>query len=279
MWTLLKIELLKIFRKPRTYIAFGAIGAIVIIIQLALKYNGEQYIDFGLQNLSSSFDIQGKVLNGYLVSFVILQTLLIHVPLLITLVAGDLIAGEANMGTLRLLLSKPIGRTQLILIKFMAACIYTLLLLCWMAILSLGVSLLIFGTGDLMILKSVEVVILDKADVLWRYLAAFGFATIAMITVAAVSFFFSVFGENSIGPIVTTMSIIILCTILSTMDIPIFNAIKPYLFTTHIIAWKGFFDRPVDDAKMRESSVTLLVYIVALMIATIVVFKRKDILS
>jgi ABC-2 type transport system permease protein len=148
-----------------------------------------------------------------------------------------------------------------------------------MALLSLVVSMLIFGTGDLMILKSEEVVILEKADVLWRYFAAFGFAAIAMTTVAALSFLLSVFAENSIGPIVTTMSIIIVCTILTTMDIPIFNAIKPFLFTTHMIGWKGFFDAPVQWSPVLQSAGILLFHIIAFLVATILIFRKKDILS
>jgi ABC-2 type transport system permease protein len=57
-------------------------------------------------------------MNGYLMAFIILQTLLVHVPLLIALVAGDMISGEANQGTLRLLLTKPVSRANLIIGKF-----------------------------------------------------------------------------------------------------------------------------------------------------------------
>lgn len=279
MWQLLRIELFKIFKRPRTYISFAAIGAIVALILLAFYADGNNYMAFGMQSLTQSFDIQGRVLNGYLICFIILQTLLIHVPLLIALVAGDQIAGEANMGTLRLLITKPVSRTRLLLAKFFSSAIYTILLLCWMALLSLVVSILIFGTGDLMILKSEEVVILEKADVLWRYFAAFGFAAIAMTTVAALSFLLSVFAENSIGPIVTTMSIIIVFTILTTMDIPIFNAIKPFLFTTHMIGWKGFFDAPVQCEPVLQSAGILLFHIIAFLVATILIFRKKDILS
>lgn len=279
MWQLLRIELFKIFKRPRTYISFAAIGAIVALILLAFYADGTNYMAFGMQSLTQSFDIQGKVLNGFLICFIILQTLLIHVPLLIALVAGDQIAGEANMGTLRLLITKPVSRTKLLLAKFFSSTIYTILLLCWMALLSLVVSILIFGTGDLMILKSEEVVILEKADVLWRYFAAFGFAAIAMTTVAALSFLLSVFAENSIGPIVTTMSVIIVFTILTTMDIPIFNAIKPFLFTTHMIGWKGFFDAPVQWESVLQSAGILLFHIIAFLVATILIFRKKDILS
>src|SRR4028119_2503178 len=114
MWQLLQIELFKIFKRPRTYISFAAVAALVIIIQLGLKVDGQSYVKFMLRDLSASFDITGNVLNGYLVCFIILQLLLVHVPLLVTLIAADIISGEANMGTLRLLLTKPVSRTEVI---------------------------------------------------------------------------------------------------------------------------------------------------------------------
>lgn len=291
MWQLLQIELFKIFKRPRTYISFAAIAALVGIIQVGLKLDGKMYIEFMLRDLSASFNIEGKILNGYLVCYIILQLLLVHVPLLITLIAADLISGEANMGTLRLLLTKPISRTEVILAKFSAAAIYTFLLLLFMAVLALFVSMAIFGTDDMLNLKSGYIVQLKSNDVFWRYICAFCFAALAMLTVAALGFFLSIFAENSIGPIVATMSVIVVFTILSTLDIPIFNAIKPYLFTTQMIGWKGFFDVKVNNdnqaivgsiqnlSKVLQAAGVLAFHIVGLLIASIVVFKRKDILS
>jgi ABC-2 type transport system permease protein len=291
MWKLLQIELFKIFKRPRTYISFAAITALVVIIQLGLKMDGKAYIAFLLRDLETSLDVEGKILNGYLVCFIILQLLLIHVPLLITLIAGDLISGEANMGTLRLLLSKPISRTEVVLAKFFAAAIYTLLLLVWMAVLALFVSLLIFGPGDMLNLKSDYIVQLKSQDIFWRYIAAFGFAALAMLTVASLGFLLSMFADNSIGPIVGTMSVIVVFTILSTLDIPIFNAIKPFLFTTHMIGWKGFFDVKLSDdneaiigsvqnlGKVLQAAGVLLLHVIGFLAASIFVFKKKDVLS
>ncbi len=291
MWKLLQIELFKIFKRPRTYISFAAVTALVLVIQMGLKLDGKSYIEFMMRDLSVSFDVQGNVLNGYLVCFIILQLLLVHVPLLITLIAGDLISGEANMGTLRLLLSKPISRTEVVLAKFFAATVYTLLLLIWMAILALFVSLLIFGEGDMLNLKSDYIVQLKEQDILWRYIAAFGFAALAMLTVASLGFLLSMFAENSIGPIVATMSVIVVFTILSTLDIPIFNAIKPFLFTTHMIGWKGFFDVKVTDdneaiigsvqnmRKVMQAAGILFFHVIGFLIAAIIVFNKKDVLS
>ncbi len=245
MWKLLKIELFKIFKRPRTYIAFGAIAAIVFLIQIALKYDGKSYIDLLLSNLSGSFefndDFKDKLLNGYLICFVILNTLLIQMPLLIALISGDAIAGEANMGTLRLAMTKPISRTEYMLVKFTASFIYTLALLVVMALLALFGSMLIFGTNDMVVLRSEGIEQIKNFDVLWRYFAAFGYAAVALTTVSALAFLLSVFAENSIGPIIATMSIVIVFTILSEMNIPIYDeTIKPYLFTSHMVAWKGF---------------------------------------
>lgn len=290
MWTLLQIELFKIFKRPRTYIAFVAIAAIVLLIQLALYLDGKTYIGFMLQSIER-FNVEGKILNGYFVCYFILQTLLIHVPLLIALVGGDMIAGEANMGTLRLLISKPISRTSLLISKFLASTVYTLLLLVWMAFLSLLVSLLVFGAGDLMVFQSTVIIQIPSEDIFWRYLAAFAFAAIAMTTVAALSFLLSIFAENSIGPIVAAMSIIIVFTILTTMDLPLFLSMKPFLFTSHMLGWKGFFDIKATTANSAipgsiqnlpaifRSAVVLIVHIILFVGTAIFIFRRKDVLS
>ncbi len=291
MFTLLQIELYKIFKRPRTYIAFAAITALIVIIQLGLKVDGKEYADFVLADMKNMLEINGKIINGYFVCYVILQLLLIHVPLLIALIAADMISGEANMGTLRLLLTKPISRTEFIMAKFLAAAIYTILLLIWIAVLALFVSMLVFGTDDMFLVKNAYAVQIERADIFWRYAGAFCFAALAMLTVAALCFFLSNFAENSIGPIVATMSVIIVTTILSTMSIPLFNTIKPFLFTTHMVAWKEFFDIKVNDAnetikgtvehadKIIRSSIVLVVHIVLFVGASVVVFKKKDVLS
>jgi ABC-2 type transport system permease protein len=293
MWQLLQIELFKIFRKSRTYISFGAIAAMVIIIQAALKYDGQSYIEFLVGGLKDSLEIPyDHILNGYFVCFIILNLLLIHIPLLIALVAGDSIAGEANMGTLRLLVSKPVSRTQLMLVKFLATVIYTALLLIWLAFISLALSILFFGTNDILIARNDSLEIIRQDDVMWRYLAAFAFATVALSTVAALAFLLSVFAENSIGPIVSTISIVIVLTLLSEMQIPLYDrTVKPYLFTSHMLAWKGFFYTKVDATgsaipgtienlrAIGKSFAVLMLYIGGFVSAAIFIFNRKDILS
>jgi ABC-2 type transport system permease protein len=291
MWTIVRIELFKIFRKPRTYIAFGAVAAIVWLIQLGFYVDGETYVQFGMQALSETFDVEGRVLNGYLMAYIILQTLLVHVPLLIALVSGDMVSGEAGMGTLRLMASRPLSRTRLLLGKFLASSVYTVALLVWMALWTLFFSLWIFGADDLVIMKSEVVTQILRSDVMWRYAAAFGFATIAMVTVSSLAFLLSLFAENSIGPIIATMSIVIVFTILNSLGLPLFDAVKPWLFTTHMLGWKGFFDVQVGPGNEQvvgsvenlpavlRSAAILVAHILLFLAVSVAVFRRKDILS
>lgn len=293
MWRLLQFELFKTFKKPRTYISFGAIAAIVFLIQVALLINGKEYVQFILSSVDDTLIIPyAKITNGYWICFVILNLLLIHVPILVALVSGDIIAGEANAGTLRLLLTKPISRTKLMLVKFMACVVYTLILLIWMAFLALFVSMLLFGTNDLVVAREFELLQIQQADVLWRYFAAFGFAAVALITVAALSFLLSTISDNSIGPIVSTVSIIIVLTILSEMKIPLYdNSIKPYIFTTHMLGWKGFFYIAADSngqtikgsianlPAILKSLGILIFYIILFTASATFIFNRKDILT
>lgn len=174
----------------------------------------------------------------------------------------------------------------------MASIIYTLLLLIWLAILALFGSMFIFGTNSLVIFRSEVIEQMNSYDVLWRYVAAFGYAAVALTTVSALAFLLSVFAENSIGPIIATMSIVIVLTILSEFNIPLYdNTVKPYLFTTHMVAWKGFFyvqadadNKTIDGtiqnlpAILRSLSI-LVIYIVGFVGSAILIFKKKDILT
>ena len=291
MWSLIKVELYKIFSRPSTYIAFGAIAALIVVIQLGLKIDGDSYASFLMKDINDTLTVDGKVLNGYLICYILLQLLLVHVPLLVALIAADMISGEANLGTLRLLFTTPYSRTRWVLAKFIAASIYTILLLIWLAFLALFVSMWIFGTDDLFLMKSNYVVLIEQNDVLWRYVGAFVFASFALLTVTSLGFLLSSLSSNSIGPIVGTMSAIVFFTILSTLNIPLFTIVKPYLFTTHMNNWKEFFDIQVNAnneaitgsilniPKIKTSLVVLTLHIILFVSASIIIIKKKDILS
>ena len=88
------------------------------------------------------------------------------------------------------------------------------------------------------------------------------------------------------------MSIIIVFTILSEMNIPIYDeTVKPWLFTTHMVAWKGFFyvktdaegvtiDGSIQNFPAILRSLSILVGYIVLFAGTATwIFRKKDILS
>ncbi|NMB80882.1 MAG: ABC transporter permease subunit [Ignavibacteria bacterium] len=278
MTTLIRIELLKIFRKWRTYIGFFAIGALVIIVQIALYFTGDNYIKAMTRGFQDSFIMVGNLFNGYLVANLVLGGLFIHIPFLIVLVGGDLLASEATAGTYRMLLTRPVSRLKVVTAKYCAGLIYVFLLLAWLAFLSLGVSCILFGTGEL-ISFSGRLIIFSRDDVLWRFAGAYGYSMLSMSTVFALSYFFSSMVENAIGPIVATMAVIIIFIILSALPIDFLKDLSPYFFTSHMIQWSGFFNDPVDYKKITESALVLSGHIVGLYLIKTYLFIKKDILS
>jgi ABC-2 type transport system permease protein len=272
-------EFIKILEKPRSYIGIGALTLLICIILFAMKADGSSFISFVTSSFEQTLSFNGTILNGNLIAFIILQMLIVHIPLLVALVTGDLISGEAAMGTVRMLATKPISRTKIVISKFIAGAVYTFILTLWLIFLSLFVSKFIFGSGDLIVLNSEGLVILKEQDILWRYGLSFIVAFLSLLTVSSVSICFSAFAENSIGPIVSTMAVIILFTIIGSMEVSVFQNIKPFLFTTHMASWRSFFEDPVPYSKIFNSIIILVVHNILLVSIAIIKFNKKDITS
>jgi ABC-2 type transport system permease protein len=272
-------ELIKIAAKPRSYIGIGALTLIAGIILFAMRIDGNSFISHVIQPFQQSLSFEGKVLNGNLIAYLILQMLIIHVPLLVVLVTGDLISGEGAMGTIRLLASKPISRRSILFSKYLAGCAYTFIMLVWLMILALFVGKLMFGTGDLMVLNSDGLIVFPENDITWRFVCGFSLAFLSLVMVATLSLTLSCFSDNSIGPIVSTMAVIILFTIISNLPVPVLEKIQPYLFTNHMIAWRYFFEDPIPTGNILHSIEILLTHIVVLLGIAWYKFNKKDILT
>jgi len=279
IFTLIRIELLKIFRKWRTYIGFIAIGILVPLLHLAMYLEGQKSLEFITRGLRDSFILVGNLLNGYWISYIILNALTIHIPFLITLVAADLLAGEATAGTYRLLVTRPVSRMQIVTSKFLSGIIYTGSLILFLAFMSMAVGLIIFGSGELIVTGNQSIIIFEKSDILWRFFLAYGFAILSMTVVCSLAILFSSLVENAIGPIVATMAIIIIFIILSAFDVGILSEIKPYLFTNYMMDWREFFDDPVDWLEIIKSVLILCGHVLLFFTATSFIFRKKDILS
>jgi ABC-2 type transport system permease protein len=279
MGKLISIELYKIFSKPRTYIGFGAVIVIILALEFGILIEGDTMMGLIIANIKDKFIFEGNIINQYLVSYVILNTLWIHVPILVALVTGDMLAGEANAGTFRLILTRPVSRVRLVMAKFIAGWLYAVMLVAVLALLSIGLGLILFGPGDMMVVTN-KVNVFAANDVMWRFACAYAYGILSMTTVAALSFLLSAFADNSIGPIIGTVAMIIGITIISTVGASLLGPVNRFLFTSYMPSWQLFFQSEVTLSKeiIRAISVQLI-YIIGFLTVTILYFRKKDILS
>lgn len=275
MLTLLWTELVKLFCRSRSYIAFIAIGLIIGIIEAALRLEGRQVLDFMIQNLQEVFILQGNLLNGYLVTYLVLNSLWLHIPILVALVTGDLVAGETQAGTLRLLLTRPVGRLRLLTAKYLAGLVYTALLMGFLALASWGMGRFVFGTGDLIVFYQ-TINIVSEAELPWRFAAAFAYGGLSMGVVASLAFFCSTLANHALGPIIATVAMVIGCTIISTLEVGIFKTLQPLLFTTYLSKWQMFFAFDIPTQEIWWSIGVLVAHMAVLFGGSAMVFLRKD---
>ncbi|MDP1678310.1 MAG: ABC transporter permease [Bacteroidota bacterium] len=279
MLNLIYWELFKTYSKWRTYIGFIAVGVLIPIIMWIMWIEGGKFIQYQLRTMQSEFLITGNLFNGWAIAQIIMNGLWVHVPALIALVAGDQLSGEATAGTFRLTLIRPVSRTKILNAKYIATLMYTASLVIGIALLSIGLGIWIFGTGDLIALDKEGIVILPESNLIYHFLFAYVLAIWSMFVVASLAFFISSFVENAIGPIIITMTIIAIFYIITFLPVESVENIKPWLFTTHMNVWQQALRDPFDWDIIRDSVLILGAYNGAFWGATLLIFKRKDILS
>jgi len=163
-------------------------------------------------------------------------------------------------------------------VKYITTLLYTLTLVVFLFLLSITLGIALFGTGDLIVPGNI-LVVLPGADVPWRMCVACVLGTWSMWCVASLAFLFSSLVENSIGPIIGTMTVIIVFLIVSSVPVDLFVAIRPYLFTTYFTVWQKVFEQPVPWMVILSHVGILGLFSVGFYVVTWYIFVRKDILS
>ncbi|GBL35813.1 hypothetical protein EMGBS15_14080 [Filimonas sp.] len=277
-FAILTNEVVKTIRRPRSYIGFAVISFICMMLQGAFYQDGKELLATvtGGQ-FENILNVQGNILNGNLICFIVLQTLIVQMPLLVAFVTGDQMSGETASGSIRFLLTTPASRAKIVIAKWLSGLMYTFLLLLVLGIFALFVSRAIFGVGDLMAMNSEGLTIIRADDINWRWAMAFGIAFLSLSVVASLSTMLSCIMDNSITPIVTVMATIIIFTIIGMFDMKSFDVIKPFLFTTHMISWRSLFEDPLPLTDILASCAILVLHVVLFLGIAIYYFKRKDI--
>lgn len=272
MIRLLHFELIKLFRRSRTYLSMGLMVVLVALIFWGLKSEGEKTIDYLLKLLNNNFIVNGNILNGYLVIYMILNTLWIHVPVLIVIVTGDLYSSELESGTIRLIGTRPIKRYKLVFVKHFTAIIFVFVFMAIWALISIWPAFYLFGKGDLAVVFS-GLQILEESELFRRFIGAFLFAFLGMSSFAIFSVAISFFTRKSLTAILIAMGIMVISTLLQTLAPTLFTGWESFLLTYHLSQWQLFFYSDLDVAGIQQSVFWLTGFSAICVFASIIRFN------
>ncbi len=276
MKNLIYIELYKLFGSTRTYVTFGIAIALMLIINLGMYMEGQKIFDFLLESVSEYFYVEGKVMNGYLITYLALNTLWIHIPVLIVIIAAWIFAGEFELGTIRLLLTQPIGRGQLLAAKFVAMVVYNLVFMLLTVLAAILPAFLLFGTGDLVVFLD-GIQFIQEATFLGRLALALLFSTLSMIAFSCLGMIFSLVFKNTLTSVLLSMGILILSTLLQKFVFGVFSSWQPFLFSHHFSKWQMFFVDSIPVSSILESVGFMMAMILALTLFSYLKFKKMNI--
>lgn len=276
MIKLVYIELYKLVRQPRTWITFLVLFVIMGLVNFGIYTEGENMFELLLKPLSRQFFIQGNIINGYLISYLSLNMLWVHIPVLLVIVTADLVSGELDTGTIRILLCSTYTRTEWLLAKMFAAFAYILVFMIFAGMVMLIPSLLIFGAGDLIVFYNGLQVILN-AEVMPKFIWALAYGTLGMITFSSISIMFSVLLKNSLAAILASLGVLIVSTMLQTFAFGVFESWKSILLTHHMAQWQQIFVKEMDLKSISFSVVVLLLHIFFATAISLFQFNRMKI--
>jgi ABC-2 type transport system permease protein len=213
--------------------------------------------------------------NGVFLTFIALTLLLILVlPVVVAVVSGDSVAGEAGYGTLRYLLAVPAGRTRLLIVKYLAIVAWATAATFTVAVVALLAGVVLFPVGPVTLLSGTTV---SLADGLLRVLLVTLYVCAAMAAVGAIGLAISTFTEHAIGAIAAVMILIVGSEIVD--QIPQFAAVAPYL-PTH---WWNMFDSllraPVDTTTLWHGLTSFAVYVAVFCLIAWARFTSGDVTS
>ena len=276
MIRLIQFETYKLIRQPRMWLTFGVMAVLMFLINLGMAIDGQKMIDLLIKPLSEQFIISGNLVNGYLIAYVALNMLWVHIPILLVIVTGDLVSGEFDSGTIRLMLCSTYTRSQWLTAKIVAALIYIFFFMLFSGVMMIVPAHLVFGSGDLLVFNA-GIQVIEEKEVLWRFLLALLYGTMGMMTFASISILFSVLLRNSLAAILVSLGILIVSTLLQTFGMGIFESWQNLLFTWHMAQWQNLFVNDVDIIPLIKSLGVLLVHMVFVLSIAFISFKRMKI--
>jgi ABC-2 type transport system permease protein len=267
---MLRSELATLFRRRRAWALLSVLALVPIAITVVVRFSGHDGRDGGGPTFLSQVTH-----NGVFAALAALTiTLPVFLPMAVSIVSGDSIAGEANLGTLRYLLVRPSGRTRLLAAKAATVVAFCLVATAVVALAGLIAGVVLFPIGRVTTLSGDT---LPLATGMIRIVAAAGVVGLSLLGLAAIGMFISTLTDTPVGAMAATLGVFILFGVLDA--VPQVSAIHPWLLTHN---WLSFSDllrtTIVWDGIVRNLGMQLL-YVVVFGSAAWARFRTKDILA
>ncbi|MEM6458526.1 MAG: ABC transporter permease subunit [Planctomycetota bacterium] len=238
-------ELVKLFARRRTYIGFGAFVALQAMILVLLQHpKAKDAVGEVLAVNGLAFDdhYMGLTLGIVVIAF----SFTFLGGLYVALISGDIVAKEVEDGTMRMALSRPIGRARLLLVKYAACVLYTFTLVAFLGVTALlCASLYRGGLGRLFIFFPDEdlFAFYGTGEGLWRYARSVACLAYATVLIASLGFMFSCFRVKPAAATILTLSVFFVDVVL--MNLPYFAALRPWFMSYHVGFWvRTYHDVP-----------------------------------
>lgn len=273
----LRNELWKLFGKKRTYIGFGMLLLAQLTVTLVFRYSNASR--GAVRALEGNGYLAAPYISGLTIAAIMLFPIAyILMPLYLALVGGDLVAKEAEDGTLRMILSRPISRGRLLAVKWLAGAIFAVLLVGLLGVLGLALATAFFGWGGLFVFVPGELFsVLDPGPGLGRYVLAHAMLCTKALTVMGLAFMFSCFNVKPAAATILALSVLFVNAIL--MQIPFFRDLQHWFLTYHLNLWQQMFAEPIPWWRVMESFCLLAGFNVTFVLVGFGVFHARDIKS
>ncbi|KAB2645208.1 MAG: ABC transporter permease subunit [Verrucomicrobia bacterium] len=273
----LKNELWKLFGKKRTYIGFGAFLLAQTAMLLAFRFTRWQS-DFE-RLLSGNGYLASEFISALTVSVVMLMPqIILLMPLYTTLVGGDLVAKEAEDGTLRMILARPISRFRLLLVKWNAGIIFAAVLVVALGLTALGFARLLFPWGGMFVFAPGQTFsVLSSHDGWLRFAMSHLFLALNASVMLSIAFMFSCFNMKPAAATILALSYLFVNVVME--GIPFFDRYDDWFITHHFRSWLLVFRTPTPWAQIIQSEIILVAVSLTVFIIGWMVFQTRDIKS
>ncbi len=194
--------------------------------------------------------------NGVFLTFIALSLLLILVlPVVMAVISGDSVAGEAGYGTLRYLLTVPAGRTRLLAVKYLAIVVWAVTATFIVSVVALLAGVILFPVGPVTLLSGTTV---SLGAGLVRVLFVTLYVCAAMAALGAIGLAVSTFTEHAIGAIAAVMILVVASEVVD--QIPQFAPVAPYLPTHWWNSFDALLRTPVDTTTLWHGLLSFAIY-------------------